>query len=350
MLLTSKRIKSLILITFLIALLIGCNSNHKPASLILPSSLSINSPGLYPEGLAYDSKSHAFYISSVKKGKITKVSLDGKHQVFADDHRLISSLGVKVDKKRNRLIVCVADPGVGEKSSKSTRGTLAGLMIYNLESGKRIKYINLGKMLSGPHVANDLALDNNGNIYITDSFPPIIYKVTRKGKTSILINDDRLAAPKGAFGLNGILYHPNGYLIVSNYATRKLFKIPLSDPSDLQEIKIDQKGFAEDILTADGLVLMDPQTLILASNNLAGGSNGVYKLISRDDWSSASVIDKFKTGNTFPTTLAKAGDQVFVLYSKLHMLFGGNKPEARSLSSEKSSSTDNSDVKGVNYG
>ncbi|GMT49909.1 MAG: hypothetical protein IEMM0008_1448 [bacterium] len=329
MLLTSKRIKSLISITFLIAILIGCNSNHKPPGPILPSSILITSPGLYPEGLAYDSSSHIFYISSIKKGKITKVTLDGKHQVFADDHRLISSIGIKVDKERNRLIVCVADPGVGEKSSKKTRGTLAGLMIYNLKNGKKVKYINLGKMASGPHVANDLALDNNGNIYITDSFSPIIYKVSQKGKTSILINDDQLAAPKGAFGLNGILYHPNGYLIVSNYATKKLFKIPLTHLDDLKEIKINQDAFAEDILAADGLILMDPQTLILASNNLAGGSNGVYKLTSSDDWSSAAVIDKFKTGNTFPTTLAKAGDQVFVLYSKLHMLFGGNKPEAK---------------------
>ncbi|HEO65399.1 MAG TPA: hypothetical protein ENI73_05945, partial [Spirochaetes bacterium] len=212
MLLMSKRAHSLISIIFLMVFILvslnSCESNHKPSSPILPSSLSINSPGLYPEGLAYDRKSHAFYISSVKKGKITKVSLDGKHQVFADDKRLISSLGLKVDEKRNRLIVCVADPGVGEKSSKSTRGMLAGLMIYNLKNGKKVKYINLGKMASGPHVANDLALDNNGNIYITDSFSPVIYKVNRKGKTSILMNDEKIAAPKGAFGLNGILYHP----------------------------------------------------------------------------------------------------------------------------------------------
>ncbi|HHC78728.1 MAG TPA: hypothetical protein ENK46_02510 [Flavobacteriia bacterium] len=288
----------------------------------LPDEVLVKSPGLYPEGLVYDHKTESFYTTSVAQGKIVKVTKDGKVTVFADDKDLVSTIGLEIDVKRNRLIVCNSDPGASSKSSEATKGKLATVVFYNLKTGKREKYIDLAAIApQGGHLANDVTIDDNGNLYITDSFSPIIYKISNKGKATILINDERLAAPAGTFGLNGLVYHPDGFLIVAIYNGGKLFKIPLNKPSDLKEIGLGDKPFP----TIDGVLLLDDNTIALVCNNLSGADfpSAVYKVNTNNNWVSANTIAVFKTGNTFPTTLTKAGNDVFVVYAKLQMLFGG---------------------------
>lgn len=294
----------------------------------LPDKILIKNPGLYPEGLAYDSKTESFYTTSVAQGKIIKVKKNGTVTVFADDKDLISTIGLKIDSKRNRLIVCNSDPGASIKSNDATKGKLASVVFYNLKTGKREKYIDLAKIApKGGHMANDITIDNSGNLYITDSFSPIIYKVTSKGKASIFINDERLATPVGAFGLNGLVYHPDGFLIVAIYDGGKLFKIPLNNPSHLTKIELGNKPFP----TIDGVLLLDNNTIALACNNLTTANfvSGVYKVSTNNNWLSAHTTGVFKTGKTFPTTLTKAVNDVFVVYAKLQMLFGGNNPMAQ---------------------
>lgn len=294
----------------------------------LPNEILVKSPGLYPEGLVYDNKTEAFYTTSVAQGKIIKVTKEGKVTVFADDKDLISTIGLEIDTRRNRLIVCNSDPGASSKSSEATAGKLAAVVFYNLKTGKREKYIDLAAIAPmGGHMANDVATDGKGNYYITDSFSPIIYKVTNEGKATILINDERLAAPAGTFGLNGLVFHPDGFLLAAIYNGGKLFKIPLNKPSDLREIDLGDKPFP----TIDGVLLLDNSTVAVACNNLTGADfpSAVYKVYTNDNWTSAKTIATFETGNTFPTTLTKAGKDVFVIYAKLHMLFGGNNPMAQ---------------------
>ena len=295
---------------------------------VAQNQILINSPGLYPEGLVYDGESDSFFTTSVAEGKILKVSRSGKFSVFAEGKELISAIGLEIDSKRNRLIVCNSDPGVGKKGSDATKGTLASIVFYNLKTGKREKFINLTDIApTGAHLANDVTVDGNGNYFVTDSFSPIIYKIDSKGKPSIFINDSRLSAPQGAFGLNGLTYHPDGFLIAAVYNEGKLFKIPLNNPSSLAEINILNKTFP----TIDGVLLLNSKTLALTTNNLTGADfpSAVYKIETKDNWINAQTTSSFETGNTFPTSLTQADDGVYVVYAKLQMLFGGNNPMAQ---------------------
>jgi sugar lactone lactonase YvrE len=294
----------------------------------IPSEVLVKSPGLYPEGLVYDNKTGDFYTTSVAEGKIVKVTKDGKTTVFAEDKDLVSTIGLEIDTKRNRLIVCNSDPGASIKTGDATKGKLAAVVFYNLRTGEREKYIDLAAIApQGGHMANDVTMSENGDFYITDSFSPIIYKVTKKGKASILVNDNRLAAPAGTFGLNGLVYHPDGFLIVAIYNGGKLFKVPLKNPSAIEEVQLRAKPFP----TIDGVLLLNNKTIALACNNLTGANfpSAVYKLQTNDSWMSAETVGFFNTGDTFPTTLTKADGDVFVIYAKLPMLFGGIKPAAQ---------------------
>ncbi|WP_394747441.1 SMP-30/gluconolactonase/LRE family protein [Spongiimicrobium salis] len=293
-----------------------------------PDQIIIKEPGLYPEGLVYHPETGAFYTTSIAKGKIVKVTKEGNVTVFAADKDLISTVGLEIDLKRNRLIVCNSDPGASTKSSLATKGTLASVVFYNLKTAKREKYIDLAAIApEGGHMANDVTQDKKGNFYITDSFSPIIYKVTKKGKATVFLQDERLRTPAGTFGLNGLTYHPDGFFIAAVYQGGKLFKIPLENPSNLVEIELGNKAYP----TIDGVLLLNHNTLALACNNLTGADfpSAVYKVHTSDNWKSAKTIATFETGKTFPTTLAKAGNDTYVIYAKLPLLFGGNNPMAQ---------------------
>ena len=163
---------------------------------------------LYPEGITYDVKADQFLVSSMRHGKIGRVGRDGVYHQFISDPKLVSSVGIHIDPGRNLLLVAISDPGVAVGTKKSTQAKLAGLAVYNLTSGKRLAYHDLGALSAGAHFANDIAVDTKGNIYVTDSFSPIVYKINQQGKASIFVQSDHFKGE--GFNLNGIVYHPDG--------------------------------------------------------------------------------------------------------------------------------------------
>lgn len=306
----------------MVAAVVGCATVFPSAS-AFPERIQVWAPNLYPEGVSFDERSGMFFLSSVREGRIVRVHQDGRTETFANDPRLVSTLGLALDRRNNRLWACVSDPGVGQRSLPQTRGQLAQVAVIDLDAGKIQQVIDLGALLPGPHLANDLALDNHGNVYVTDSFAPMVYKIDSSGVASVLAKDQRFSAPAGVFGLNGIVYHPDGYLLAAHYASGTLYRISLSEPSRIEAVAVAGRPFS----TADGLALLDSRTLAVTSNHLAPSAvfpSAVWRLSSENGWRSAHVNGRFLTGETFPTTLAEAGDRLFVVNSYISHLFSGN--------------------------
>lgn len=306
-----------LLICALAAGLMACNSD-KPV--VTPSMVKFNSPTLYPEGVAWDTKNKRFLVTSIRKGEIGSVKDDGTYWVFAKDPRMVSSVGIKIDAERDRVLVCNADPGAGEKASPATTGKLAALAVFKLSTGKLIKYIDLAKGLDGGHFCNDLTIDKDGTAYITDSFSPIIYKVDVNYNSSVLINDKTFSGK--SFNLNGIVVKDN-YLLVAKMNSGQLFKIPLDNPNAFTEVKIN-----ENIEGADGLVMApDGSLLVIANNNAHVGVaasasvNAVIKFKSNNNWETATAVGKAGTGDVFATTGTLRDNQAYVIHAMLHVLF-----------------------------
>lgn len=307
----------------------SCSDDEKQdQNTLTPDTITINQQGLYPEGLAYDPQGERFLVSSFTSGAIGMVKDDGTYSNFINDKELISTTGIFIDNARNRVLVTIADPGASTKTTTETQGKLAAIAIYNLSTKQRINYVNLGKLkpLSG-HFANDIAVDNIGNAYVTDSFSDIIYKIDLAGTATIFLEDSKFVAPAGSFGLNGIVYHPDGYLIVAKYDEGLLFKIPVNNPSAFTQIKMTQT-----LSGADGLLLNDNNTLTVSCNNT---TNTVFKLTGNNNWNSANVTGTFATGDVFPTTLAKRDGETYVLYAHLGALFSGQTPAVASFKIQK---------------
>jgi len=307
-------------------LLTSCDNSELLRPTSLPDRINIIENSLYPEGIAFDEEKNVFYVSSVAKGKISKISIDGTVTTFANSPDLVSTLGIELDKANNRLLVCVTDPGFNEvRSSPATIGQLAGIAIYDIFSGIRLDFIQLAT--GAPHLANDVTLDDAGNIYVTDSFSPTVHRVDINGNSSALISNDAFMPQPMNFGLNGITYHSDGFLIVSKYDEGKLFKIPLINPENFTEVLITNGT----VPAIDGVLLTDKNTLAIASNNLGSAphNNAVYQLTTIDNWETATIESTVETGSSsFPTTFTKAGNELYVQYARLNALVNSNTPAA----------------------
>lgn len=284
----------------------------------LPAQVNFTQAGLYPEGTQYDDQNKHFLVSSQTAGRIGQVADDGTYTQFADDAQLISTIGLKLDQDggRNRLLAAVSDPGYNTtRTTPATQRKLAAVAIFNAATGAKTGYVSLSSLRpnAAAHFANDIAVDKDGNAYVTDSFAPIIYKIDAQGTATVFLENTALAAPAGTFGLNGIVYHPNGYLIVAKSDEGALIKVPLANPAGFTKVTATGLNLAGD----DGLQLTDNNTLLAACN----AQGKVYRLSSTDDFATISQTGSFTTGAVYPTTLARrAGSDSYVLYSYLNAL------------------------------
>ena len=297
---------TLIKISLITALaLVGAVAKENTHTLKFPQTIKIDGIALNPEGIEYDKNDHTFLLSSLNASPIVKVNLDGTYKPFTSGEKFpLSTAGLQIDNKRNRLLVAGFNGMELMDKDPKTKG-VSFLRIYNLKTGLLEKEINLSSLApkADAYFANDIAVDTQGNAYITDWYAGLIYKVDLAGKASIFWKNDSGIAG----GPNGIDFHPDGYLLVSVikvddkgiYATHGLVKVPLDNPKSASTVKITDKAFAG----FDGMVITPKGKVMGVTNNgKTGGGNTLVELTSKDNWKSANVTQS--KAITTSTTLA----------------------------------------------
>jgi sugar lactone lactonase YvrE len=274
--------------------------------------IEFEAPEEYPEGIVYDAGNNVFYVSSVHTGTIGQVGKNGNYKPIYTDNSLKSTFGMKIMPSEKRLWVCAGDPNYSKFRDSSTYKKMIRLIGVDLTTNKKVVDIDLSKLYNGRHFANDLTVDNNGNIYITDSFSPVIYKVDSSGKASVFAQNILFGAV--GVGLNGIVWHSAGFLLVNNNSNGNLLKVDLRDPGQVSKVKINQF-----FPGADGLLLDAQNNLLLVQNK---GVNKVFRLSSKDNWSTAQVMAATQASDLFsyPSTATLDGNDVWVMNAKLNEL------------------------------
>lgn len=275
-------------------------------------SIRIDKPALFPEDIKYNPVTDKFIVGSFREGSVYEVGLDGTYRKLIEDTRLNSVLGIQIDTERNRLLIVNSDIGASIHPDSEGPKKTASLGIYELSSGKNLHFIDLGILKpNGEHLANGITMDNDGNAYITDSFSPVIYKVDTQGHASIFLESDRFLGE--GINLNGIVFHPDGYLIAVKKGEGVLFKIPLNYPKDFSEIEL-----ATRFIGGDGLVLVGKNELVVIANRASGKvTETVFSIRSEDNWNTAKVTDEYKFGKVYLTTGTIRKDKIYVLHSDL---------------------------------
>lgn len=276
-----------------------------------PHPISVEVEGLYPEGIAYDATTSRTFLGAPVFGSVYSVDALGHAEVFIEDDALIMVLGIYADVEGRRLLVTNSDLGMSARSSEATVGITAGVGIYDLDTAAKLAYYDLGALVpQAGHVANDATVDADGNIYVTDSFSPVIYRVDTEGEASVFLQDERLGGE--GFAANGIVYHPDGYLLVANATAPTLYKVPVDDPAAMTAVEVEDMA----LNGADGLVLHEGAVYAVLNPVAGASAPQVVMLTSDDDWATATVSETVML-EAVGTTAVWTEDGLMVLLGKL---------------------------------
>ncbi len=276
-----------------------------------PDSITIKGIAQNPEGIEFNKNDNTFLLSSLNAAPITTVSLDGTFKPFTSGEKFpLSTAGLQVDYKRNRLLVAGFNGMELFDKNPATKGT-AHLRIYNLNTGVLEQDINLSSLApdANAYFANDLAVDNDGNVYISDWYAKVIYKVGLDGKPSVFWTN-KTGIPSGP---NGLDFHEDGYLLVSIlnvdekflYADYGLVKIPVNDPKSAKLVDFSNSGYKG----FDGMFINAKGNVVGVTNNgKTPGGNVFMELSGKNNWKSAKVINS--KAITASTTVAVTPDNM----------------------------------------
>ena len=157
-------------------------------------AFTLTEKDLIPEGITHDPTTGDFYVSSIYRRKIVRVTKDGKIGDFTSPSQdgLLNVLGMKVDAKRRILWACTfSGPRDGDRNG------VGALFKYDLKTGKLIrKYesANDGRK----HLYNDIVLTQSGDAFITDSLAGAVLRLSRASDTmETFISPESFVYPNG---------------------------------------------------------------------------------------------------------------------------------------------------------
>ncbi len=240
---------------------------------------------LLTEGLAHDPVSDSFYISSVHRSKIIKVYNQDILTDFIDEgeYGIWSILGIQTDTDRRHLWV-TSDlmPQTRLKRENEHSGT--GIFKFDLESGGLIKKYVLVDTTSS-HSFNDLALSENGDVYISDTGTSEIYRIdSDKDELELFIGAGKIYGPQG------ITVSPDDkYLFIEAY-TDGIYRIELKNKR-IRRIRHDNNVTLSGI---DGLCFYN-DSFIAIHNGIR--PNRVMRYYLDKNWSEVLRSEILEMGN-----------------------------------------------------
>lgn len=270
-----------------------------------PDVINTRAADVYPEGVAWDPTRRAFLVGSALKGTLSVIRLDGTVKEIAPSIGMVSTLGIRVDTARNRILVAYSDFWIRQRLEVGDQPPTSGVAVFALDTGKLQRRIDVAQGASQTF-ANDLTFDPRGNIYVTDSVSDTLKRIDLAGHVTPVVTDPRFAAE--IVGLNGIVWHPNGYLLAVRYDDGRMFRIKPNAPAGRKVAEVD---LPEPLVGTDGLGLRADGSLVVVANSIGeavgapGGVDGVKVVGSRDGWRSATVrsrVEPWPVGG--PTTVA----------------------------------------------
>lgn len=286
---------------FAAGLLAGCALTGSGTG--LPARIVMERGGFIPEGIEYDTTAHRLLTGSLVDGTVYEIRPDGALVPFVDDPDLVSSIGIEVDEPRGRLLVANADDAVfgGEGPG------IAKLGVYLLSTGERIAMVDLGAVSgAGPDdivFTNDVTVAPGGDVFVTDTMMNLIYRISPEYEASVLYRFE----PITGLGLNGIVHHEAGFLIVVAAGGQGLlYRVPIDDPEAAAPIELSQPAIG-----ADGLLWSADGALIVVSNS-TDSAEKVLAYRSDDGFASAELVASAGFEGQ-ATTGAAVGDEIYVV-------------------------------------
>jgi len=173
-----------------------------------------------PEGVAYDPVTKAFFVASVRKGKVIRIGPDGKITDFiASGTGLRSALGMGIDPRRRTLwVASEAIPQMnGAREGDPPR---SALFEFDVDTGK-LRREHAPPDSPNPPYFDDLTVAADGRVYVNDGRTPRIYTLDPGRELAVFLETDAMR------GTQGLSATPDGKtLYASDY--RGLYRIDVA--------------------------------------------------------------------------------------------------------------------------
>jgi sugar lactone lactonase YvrE len=275
---------------------------------------------LIPEGIAVNPRTGTIYVSSIAHHKIIAVDANGncKDFIHSGEHGFLEGLGMKVDSKRN-LLWALSDKREGKLFTSQ-------VYAFDLTSSKLIQSYSLKDTI--PHLFNDLDIDEQGTIYLTDTYYSAVYFIdTRTKKLDLFLKNALTKYP------NGIALGEGNELYIATYENG-LVQIDLTTKIASRVTGINDSTMSHGL---DGIVFTNNQLIGVynydnkAPNGVTPGAIIKYSLNEKGDVLKEEIIDN---GNPYffePTTLSLAGKKLYVVANSHIAAYNANKESTKGI-------------------
>jgi sugar lactone lactonase YvrE len=272
----------------------------------LAAAYTFDGKQVFPEGLVTDGR--YVYSTSFNDGTVYRGRVGGKvMEPFlpaGSDHRT-SAAGIRIS--HHRFLVA---------------GGMTGQFFIYTSTGRLVSTYTVPDADGTPTLVNDAAVAPNGDVYITDSFRPVVYRIPAAEVTApatgarhtLTSSYDLPDYITGQSNGNGIVATPDGKsLVVGYYQSGMLYRITVAT-GHVQQIRL-----TTPVTSADGMLLFG-HTLVMAR----AATNVVAALNLNDNYTHARVTGQYSyRGVDTPTSIAVSRGQLLVTNSQLDTYFYG---------------------------
>jgi len=230
-------------------------------------------PRPFTEGLAIDKRGNIF-VGLYLKGEIWKFTPDGTPTVFATldvGNQGGGLVGLAFDDEGN-LYACLASyvqgtHGIWKIDRWGHASLFAALDPFAQPVPPLPGYMAFGLPSGVYGFPNAIAVDHDGNMYVSDSYLALIWKITRSGKVSVWLQDPLLDWQMSGqgYGANGLEFD-RGSLFIANTDQSSIVRVPVREEGRAGVAAI----YAQDPIALQGAdgIAFDVQHNIYVANDI----------------------------------------------------------------------------------
>ena len=274
----------------------------------------------YPNGITRN-KDGTLYVGSVTSGHILQISPQGKIETFFPANKDIFAVTtLRLDEARE--ILWGASPDVlgtpqpnGEVVFRQHR-----IFAIDIRTNKVLKII----VMPDGGFGNDIALDSQGGVYVTDTLRPRIHYIPPGANQPQIWAEDERFRTQLRFGLSGITWRADGVLFVTMYSDGRLFKVT---PRGRKNPTIEEIQLPRRIDGSDAIALAVDSSLLMIEGGIESGDGRLLQLY-RLDTKAKPLFKILASGMNLPVNLTTVAKEVWVTESLFrHRLVPGREKE-----------------------
>ncbi|HWM66130.1 MAG TPA: hypothetical protein VNO35_06050 [Steroidobacteraceae bacterium] len=285
---------------------------------VAQTSIPLPSDRAFPENIGA-SHDGTVYVGSLGAGGVYRVEPHGKETklwIKPGAFGTHSIFGVLADDKSNTLWVCSNDLSASPGVTIGGTDGISALKGFDLKTGEgKVSVALAGK----PALCNDITIGPDGAAYVSNTAAPQVLRLAPGAKEfEVWFTDPALQPPKGAPGLDGLAFGPDGNLYIDRYAPGDLYRINVKGGK--------ATGFTK-MTPSRPLVLADAIRRVSKDHFLIVEGGG--RLSSFTVQGDSVTVETLKDGFVTPTGVAVVGKTAWVSEGQLSYVFDPSKKDQK---------------------